>query len=60
MGEGKLEKAGRASDCNSGLTPVKEKGKEEISVTLEGNRRVRDFGGCMKGVMYRFALQDRT
>lgn len=28
-GSGKLEKAGRASDCNSGLTPVKEKGKEE-------------------------------
>lgn len=29
MGEGKLEKAGRASVCNAGLVPVKEKGKEE-------------------------------
>lgn len=37
-GEGKVEEAGRASKCNAGLTPVKERGKKERKEGREEGR----------------------
>ena len=50
MGEGKPEKTGRASDCNSGLTPVKEKGKEEKKgeEEREAGRKVFDCSAFLR------------